>query len=128
MARQPKAAAAQQSGRTVYDVTPKQFVSAWQSSDSADEVSEKLGMPKPIVLARASNYRSVGVALKRFQRKRKSLDVQELNQLIAEAGGREGPPDEPQRSRQARQKIDLPDGEVASIVEEVVRSLGRQKQ
>ena len=119
-----KAAPAQQSGKTVYDVTPKQFVEAWQSSESADEVAEKLGMPKPIVLARASNYRSTGVQLKKFKRKTKSkIDVQELNELIAQVNKREGIDPPVHQPREKKQSVELPADEVASIVGDVIRQL-----
>jgi hypothetical protein len=43
--------------RTEYHISAEAFVKAWQSSETATEVAEKLGMPKPIVLARAVTYR-----------------------------------------------------------------------
>jgi hypothetical protein len=70
--------------RIDYNVTPEKFIEVWQTSSSADEVASKLGMPKPIVHARASNYRALGVALKSMPRPKKSrLDVRELNAIIA---------------------------------------------
>jgi hypothetical protein len=70
-------------GRTKYAVTPAQFVAAWQMSDTVQEVSDKLKMPQPIVLARASTYRQSGVRLKKLRRRsRRGVDVAELNRLI----------------------------------------------
>src|SRR5436309_1183872 len=66
-----------------YNVTPEQFVQAWQTSESAQEVADRLGMPKAIVLARASTYRQQGINLKKMKKKHKrALDVPALNRLI----------------------------------------------
>ena len=71
--------------RAKYDVTPEQFITAWQTSESADEVAEKLKMPKPIVLARVSSYRRAGLKLKKMPRRPgKELDIERLNRLIEE--------------------------------------------
>jgi hypothetical protein len=71
--------------RQHYNVTPQQFITAWQTSSSADEVAARLGMPKAIVLARASGYRQEGIRLKKMVRKNsKALNVAELNKLIEE--------------------------------------------
>jgi hypothetical protein len=69
--------------RNKYDVPPEDFIKAWQTSNSAEEVAEKLRMPKAIAHARASNYRTLGVKLKKMPRRPKnSIDVQALNKLI----------------------------------------------
>src|SRR6478672_7811948 len=69
--------------RTRYTVTPEEFALTWNSCDSAEEVAEKLGMPKPIILARVSNYRKKGVHLKKMRRKNaRRLDVDKLNRSI----------------------------------------------
>jgi hypothetical protein len=71
--------------KTDYGVSPEDFVRAWQAAASAQEVADKLGMPKAIVLARASNYRADGIELKKMKRQnRKSLDIKGLNRLIQE--------------------------------------------
>jgi hypothetical protein len=68
-----------------YDVSPEDFVRAWQSSSTTQEVSEKLGMPIPIAVARASAYRKGGVDLKKLSKKAsRVLDVEGLNRLIEE--------------------------------------------
>jgi hypothetical protein len=64
-----------------YNVSAEDFIRTWQTSESAEEVAEKLKMPVAIVHARASSYRSVGVKLKRMKRKA-GLDVAGLNALI----------------------------------------------
>jgi hypothetical protein len=51
----------------------------------SEEVSDRLGMPKAIVLARASTYRQEGIRLKKMVRRNKNtLNVDELNKLIEE--------------------------------------------
>jgi hypothetical protein len=66
-----------------YNVSPEEFVVAWQMSKTAEEAAQRLGMPKGIVLARASFYREKGVNLKTMKRgKKKLLDVQALNRVI----------------------------------------------
>jgi len=75
-------------GRTEYDVSPESFIRAWQASQSVDEVAATLKMPKPIVLARKSNYKKAGIKLKSMPRKStdRRLDVDKLNALIDELG------------------------------------------
>jgi hypothetical protein len=71
--------------RDKYDVSPEVFVRTWQTSQSADEVAKKLNMPKAIAAARASNYRTAGVKLKKMPRRPKNrLDVAALNKVIEE--------------------------------------------
>jgi len=71
-------------GRTDYDVSAERFIEVWQRSHSVDEVAETLKMPKPIVLARKSNYTKIGILLKKMPRKNqeRGLDVARLNALI----------------------------------------------
>ncbi len=69
--------------RADYNVSPEDFIRAWQSSETAQEVADKLKMPKAIVLARASKYRQDGVKLKKVKKRHKrKLDVAELNKMI----------------------------------------------
>lgn len=81
---EPAAAAAPEGkGLTKYDVSPEQFCKVWTESNSADEVADKLGMPKPIVHARASSYREKGIPLKKMPRHVKTgLDVAALKALV----------------------------------------------
>jgi hypothetical protein len=66
-----------------YAVSPEKFIEVWELAESAEEVAAKLQMPKPIVHARATNYRRAGVRLKSMPRRnRKSLNVESLNILI----------------------------------------------
>ena len=70
-------------GRAEYNVTPEKFIEVWESSETAQEVADRLGMPKPIVLARASTYRSLKIKLKKMKRESKrALNVDECNRLI----------------------------------------------
>ena len=92
-----------------YHIDQKQFCAAWQSSESPEECARKLGMPKPIVIARAAAYRHAGVALKKMTRKPKNLlDVEGLNRFLKEM---EAPPAE---------TSDVPD-EVTEHIREHVR-------
>jgi hypothetical protein len=71
--------------KTDYNVPAEEFVRVWEVSDSVKEVSDKLGMPEGIVLARASGYRQMGVMLKKMKRNRKKkLDIDALNNIIEE--------------------------------------------
>lgn len=74
-----------------YDVSPEEFIRVWQTSNSTDEVSEALKMPKPIVLARVSGYRNKGIKLKEMPRAGSNkLDVEKLNRLIDELAAQAG--------------------------------------
>ena len=78
--------------RKQYNVSPEAFVKTWQESNSADEVAEKLGMPKNIVLARSAVYRknrkdgSPGVPLKKMPRVNpRRLDIDNLRKVAEES-------------------------------------------
>lgn len=71
--------------RTDYQVSLEKFCLTWNSSKTASEVSEKLGMPKDIVLARASTYRRMGIKLNKLHRESpKATDVNRVNLMLAE--------------------------------------------
>lgn len=61
-------------------VTPEEFVQAWQTSESLDEVAKRLGLYRSLCYSRAAHYRRKGVALKEFPRKA-SLDWAGLQRL-----------------------------------------------
>lgn len=66
-------------------ITQIEFVEIWETSESADEAAERLGISKDAAHARASNYRSKGVNLKSMPRKpRTATDVDAMNQKIEE--------------------------------------------
>lgn len=68
--------------RKQYNVSSTEFVQAWEEANSAQEVSDKLDMPKNIVLARSAVYRKRGVKLKKMPRNNpRKLDVDFLNSL-----------------------------------------------
>jgi hypothetical protein len=72
-------------------VPPEVFIETWQRAQSAEEVAKKLNMPKPIVHARASNYRLAGIKLKKMPRKPKNkLDIAGLNKLIEKINREKG--------------------------------------
>lgn len=77
--------------RTEYNVSPAEFVKAWNdaatSGGGIEQVAKATGMPVGICHDRASKYRKLGVKLKRMPRTRPprpGLDVQGLNRLIDE--------------------------------------------
>jgi transposase len=71
---------------TDYNISAEEFVVAWQTSKSAQEVADRLGVPKPIVHARASAYQQAGIKLKHMPKgPRKRLDLEELNRLAEAA-------------------------------------------
>ena len=102
-----------------YGIDPRSFVQAWEESGSVDEVYRRLAevsrakgllvMPVPVIVARASGYRSAGVDLKRMPRPGRALDVAGLNQLVADIQKRRGevpasPPDAGSGSKPAKRK------------------------
>ena len=59
------------------------FVTAWESSNSVKEVSEKTGIKLTSIMARASKYRSEGIALKNMPRGGGAkLNVQAMKDLL----------------------------------------------
>ncbi len=62
-------------------VSAEDFITAWQTAESVEEVSERLGMSKSAAMTRASNYRRVHeIPLKKFYRSSK-LDKKRLRDL-----------------------------------------------
>ena len=47
--------------------TPREFVEAWQSSESVPEVAEKTGLTIPACRGRVSSYRKHGVPLRKMR-------------------------------------------------------------
>jgi hypothetical protein len=83
-----------QSGNIQYGIDQTTFTILWESSGDTDELVEKFrqyaeerqlpAMPKAIILARASAYRTAGVGLKKMERiSTRSLDIKSLNAIIA---------------------------------------------
>lgn len=109
-------------------VTPEAFLDAWQSSNSAQEVADKLGMDKPIVLARASYYRGLGINLKSMKRKaKKKLDIEELNRQIAKLNKKYGVEAEPVPLElpKGRRQLDIPVKNSSEVIKDLLISMGR---
>lgn len=57
------------------------FVTAWVTSKTVDEVVKKTGLAKMTIQVRAARLRKAGVKLPKFVR-RKTIDVDGLNALV----------------------------------------------
>lgn len=68
--------------RNIYNVSKEKFCLCWEQSSSLEEVATKLNMPKPIVSARAKNYRDEGILLKYMKRKQKTALNSKLNKEL----------------------------------------------
>lgn len=70
-------------------VTPKEFIKAWEESESLNEVAGKVGLTYWGVNARACYYRKKGIKLKRLTGKngRPGLDTVGLNAYIDSLNG-----------------------------------------
>lgn len=102
------------SKRTNYDVPAARFIEVWNASESAEQVAQITGMPKPIVLARASNYRSMGINLKKMRRSgRPRLDLEELKKIAGQS----------LECLPAQEPFSVCDEDVARGVQEILDSL-----
>jgi hypothetical protein len=75
--------------RQKYGISDTQFVDAWQASNSAQEVADRLStlsgknVPKAIVLARKATYAKKGVELKKMPRVNpRKMNIAALNERI----------------------------------------------
>ena len=66
-------------------ITPQDFVRAWQSADSVADVCEKLGLERKKAMIRYYGLVKKGVNLKKFGDARHRINVDELNEIAAEA-------------------------------------------
>lgn len=64
-------------------ISPEDFVRAWQSSSSMQEVANKLGIKYNSVAQRGYAYRKRGIQLKKLS-SIDSVNVDELNRLISD--------------------------------------------
>lgn len=113
--------------RTEYNIDARAFVEAWQRSSSAVEVSKRLGMPKPIVHARASMYRKAGVKLKKMPRgSKRSLDIEGLNTLIESLKSELEPLSAEAKSKSKTQQANP--NSVQKVVEQVENILNKTKE
>jgi hypothetical protein len=83
-----------------YGVDRDTFIRFWEEGDTLDEAYQMFVefararglpvIPKPVMCARASEYRSMGYDLKKHKpgRKRPESDVEEVNRMIAEIRAR----------------------------------------
>jgi len=61
-------------------VEAREFISAWQTSESVSEVAEKTGLQEGSCQTRAAKYRTQGIQLKHMPRGGGSrLDIDDLN-------------------------------------------------
>ena len=65
------------------------FVKTWQSSESRQEVADKLGVTYGSVASREKTLRKAGVNIKTMERQQRGtkIDADALNALIAEVDG-----------------------------------------
>jgi hypothetical protein len=64
------------------------FVTAWQTSGSVQEIADKLGIKSTSAGQRACQYRSQGIKLKKMPRGGGArLNVDQANELIAQLSG-----------------------------------------
>jgi len=106
--------------RNNYNVGVEEVVEAWQTSATAEEAAKKLGMPKAILIARVSQYRSRKIKLKVMKRGRpgiNAIDVERMNELAAKLG----PVVEPDE----RVLPHNTEEEAAEIVRNLLRTMGR---
>lgn len=100
-----------------YNVSAERFIEVWQTSESAQEVADKLGMPKPIVLARASNYRSDGIPLKSMRKGPKAARVAELKKHLDEVSKKAGVP---KTKVKPKEELEIPEDLPAEIMKKVL--------
>lgn len=62
-------------------ISPEEFIHAWQTSDSLEEVCRKLDLNNGACHCRAYMYRRIGINLKEFPKGKKVLDAAKLNEL-----------------------------------------------
>ena len=65
------------------------FVTTWQSSESRQEVADKLGVTYGSVASREKTLRKAGVNIKTMERQQRGIkiDANALNALISEVDG-----------------------------------------
>ena len=71
----------QRSKRNAYNISNENFIKAWQSSSTFDEVLKTLGVPRRYASSRATFLRRKKVTLKHFKRPAAAFDVKALNAL-----------------------------------------------
>lgn len=69
-------------GWQVKSVSSKEFILAWNTSNSTREASEKIGRSKEYVSGRAGYFRSKGIPLKKYSRQ---LDWDSLKKIAEDS-------------------------------------------
>lgn len=124
----------QQPNRSENGIDRDTFVVTWESSESTDECLEKLAaisreggfepMTKPVMLARASGYRSDGIKIKKYKPGRKPVNTDEavasINEVLARL--RASRPTQADAPREAS-KVDP--ALVDAVIREIARRLSR---
>lgn len=101
--------------KTNYQISCAEFCMAWETSETIDEVAQKLkkigkergapSMEKRIILSRASAYRQSGIKLKKLKRRHgKPNDVALINRMIEQIN-REGISMDDSKARRLLQEI-----------------------
>jgi hypothetical protein len=71
---------------TVADSKPRvsnvDFVTAYKSSSSHNELAKKIGLTKASVASRAAKLRKLGVNLAKYAREKPAVDVEALNAIL----------------------------------------------
>ena len=72
-------------------ISPEEFIKAWQTSQSHNEVAKKTGLKVAGLTSKSVYYRKKGIPLKFFSRGRgRSLDLPKLIQLAKSYDGKKG--------------------------------------
>lgn len=69
-------------GRPTYNVSAAQFVEAWSTSTSIDEVMTKTGLPRNAVYSRVNSYRKKQIKLRKMSRPTVRMDIEALNAIV----------------------------------------------
>jgi len=72
-------------------LSPEDFVRAWQSSASINEVVVKTGLGKNILRSRANSYQKLGIKLKKLPNIINPLNVTKLKALAIRLGKKKKP-------------------------------------
>jgi len=66
---------------TVSKISPEDFVRAWQAADNVQAVRDATNLSYVAVTKRASDYRKLGINLKKMAHQKKTIDVNALNKI-----------------------------------------------
>lgn len=123
--------------KQTYQVTPEQVITVWQTSETAQEAAEKLGMPLPILHARVCSYRRRGWPLKSMNRRRgrHKLDNERLRQLASDLLPEGAVVPVPKKlpmmilpPEGTKPKLVLPEKDIRQIIGDVVKGVHKKKK